>query len=59
MVRYTVWIFTYDVSMNMKGIVHVVNHPVLPPMSAFKTLFLLPQYFSIAVSLNIFSLLIH
>ncbi|EKM82879.1 hypothetical protein AGABI1DRAFT_68913 [Agaricus bisporus var. burnettii JB137-S8] len=32
------------------GIVHIVNHPILPPVSAFQTLFLFPQYFSIATS---------
>ncbi|KAF9452809.1 FAS1 domain-containing protein [Macrolepiota fuliginosa MF-IS2] len=32
------------------GIIHVVNHPVLPPLSAFQTLFMLPDYFSILSS---------
>jgi hypothetical protein len=32
------------------GIIHVVNRPVLPPLAAFQTLFLLPGQFSILVS---------
>jgi hypothetical protein len=34
------------------GIIHVVNRPVLPPLSAFQTLFLLPGQFSIFVGVS-------
>lgn len=56
MVRYSVLVCAFSVLLIFEGIVHVVNHPVLPPVSAFQTLFLLPQYFSIAVSLKLFNL---
>ena len=38
-------------SAHDSGIIHVVNAPVLPPLASFQTAFLLPEKFSILVSL--------
>jgi uncharacterized surface protein with fasciclin (FAS1) repeats len=34
------------------GIIHVINHPILPPPSIFQELFLFPHYFGTVVSLT-------
>ena len=36
----------------LPGVIHIVDHPVIPPPSIFQELFMFPHFFSTFVSLD-------